>query len=82
LNRAPRFCKVAIVRGRKTVRADHQLRADEKTIRAQSTILYESNPKSSLLLSITVFFGTDVPLIRTKNTVGARSAQVAKWRAT
>jgi hypothetical protein len=42
-------------RGRKTVRADRRLRADEKRIRAQSTILYESHPKPASLLSITVF---------------------------
>jgi len=40
------------LRGRKTVRADRRLRTDEKHIRAQSTILYKSYPKSPLLLSL------------------------------
>jgi len=43
------------LRGRKTVRADRRLRADEKHIRAQSTILYKTTALS-LSLSITVFF--------------------------
>jgi len=47
-------------RGRETVRAVRRLRADEKHIRAQSTILYKNNPKPSLLLTITVF------LVRTR----------------
>jgi hypothetical protein len=51
------------------------LRADEKHIRTQSAILDNSNPKPSLLLSITLFLVRMVS-IRTKNTVGARSAQV------
>jgi hypothetical protein len=55
LNQAPRCCTIAILRGRKTVRADHRLGTDEKHIRAQSTILYKSNPKLSLFLFITVF---------------------------
>jgi len=37
------------------VRADRRLRADEKHIRTQSAILYKSNPKPWLLLSITGF---------------------------
>jgi hypothetical protein len=44
-----------MLRGRKTVRADRRLRADEKTIRAQSAILYKNNPKPLLLLTITAF---------------------------
>jgi hypothetical protein len=51
------------------------LRTDEKHIRTQSAILYKNKPKPSLLLSITVLFGADALFIRTKNTVGARSAQ-------
>jgi hypothetical protein len=43
------------LRGRRPVRADRRLRADEKRIRTQSAILYKSNPKPLLLLSITVF---------------------------
>jgi len=64
-----------LLRGRKAVRADHRLRTDEKTIRAQSAILYKNNPKLLLLLSITMFLVRMVS-IRTKNMVGARSAQV------
>jgi len=42
------------LRGRKTVRADHRLRTDEKHIRAQSAILY--NPIAlRLMLTRTVF---------------------------
>jgi hypothetical protein len=51
------------------------LRADEKHIRTQSAILDNSNPKRLLLLSITVF-SVRMVSIRTKNTFGARSAQV------
>jgi len=43
-----------ILRGRKTVRADRRLRADEKHIRAQSTISYKT-PALFLFLSITAF---------------------------
>jgi len=50
------------------------LRTDDEPIRAQSTILYKNNLKLSLLLTITVFLVRMV-CIRTKNTVGARSAQ-------
>jgi hypothetical protein len=57
------------------------LRADEKHIRTQSAILYENNPKPLLLLTITVFLVRMV-FIRTKNTVGARSARVYWWHAT
>jgi len=64
-----------LLRGRKAVRADHRLRTDEKAIRAQSAILYKNNPKPLLLLSITMFLVRMVS-IRTKNMVGARSAQV------
>jgi hypothetical protein len=42
LNRAPRCCTVAILRGRETVRADRRLRTDEKHIRAQSAISYDN----------------------------------------
>jgi len=44
-----------MLRGREAVRADRRLCADEKHIRTQSAILYKSNPKPFLLLSITVF---------------------------
>jgi hypothetical protein len=44
-----------MLRGREAVRADRRLRTDEKHIRTQSAILYKSNPKLMLLLSITVF---------------------------
>jgi len=63
-----------MLRGRETVRADHRLRTDDEPIRTQSAILYKNNPKPSLLLTITVFLVRMVS-IRTKNTVGARSAQ-------
>jgi hypothetical protein len=62
------------LRGRKAVRADRRLRTDDEPIRTQSAILYKDNPKLLLLLSITVFLVRMV-FIRTKNTVGARSAQ-------
>jgi len=54
LNRVPRHCEIAILRGRKTVRADHRLRTDEKHIRTQSAILYKTL-KSCLVLTITAF---------------------------
>jgi len=46
--------KVSILRGRKAVRADRRLRADEKRIRTQSAILYKT-PTAHLVLTITVF---------------------------
>jgi hypothetical protein len=61
------------LRGRETVRADRRLCADEKHIRAQSTIL-DKTPALSLFLSITVSL-VWTAFIRTKNTVGAQSAQ-------
>ena len=42
------------LRGRRPVRADHRLRADEKRVRTQSAILMKTS-KASLGLSITVF---------------------------
>src|SRR5450759_409151 len=75
LESRPRCCRVAMLRGRKTVRADRRLRTDEKHIRAQSAILYENHPKPPWFLLITVFL-VRMFFIRTKNTVGARSAQV------
>jgi len=42
------------LRGRRPVRADRRLRADEKRIRAQSTILDKGKPKLLLLLFILV----------------------------
>jgi hypothetical protein len=38
-----------MLRGRKSVRADHRLHADEKHIRAQSAILDKGNPEPRLL---------------------------------
>jgi len=52
-----------------------------EAVRAQSAILYKDKPKPLLLLSITVFLVRMV-FIRTKNTVGARSAQFRRWHAT
>jgi hypothetical protein len=43
-----------ILRGRRPVRADHRLRADEKHIRTQSAIL-DNPPALPLFLSITMF---------------------------
>jgi hypothetical protein len=54
---------------------DRRLRADERHIRTQSTIL-EKTPALSLVFIHNRVFGTDALLIRTKNSVGARSAQV------
>jgi hypothetical protein len=71
----------AKLRGREAVRADRRLGADEKHIRAQSTIFYKSHPKPFLHLSITAF-SVRMLLIRTENTVGARSAQVFGLHAT
>jgi hypothetical protein len=48
--------EAALLRGRKTVRADHRLRTNEKAIRTQSVILYKNNPKPLLLLTTTVFW--------------------------
>jgi hypothetical protein len=48
---------------------------ERKAVRAQSTIWQKDNPTLLLLLSITVFL-VRIAFIRTKNTVGARSAQV------
>jgi hypothetical protein len=42
-----------ILRGRRSVRADHRLCADDEPVRTQSAILDKSKPKP--LLSITVF---------------------------
>jgi hypothetical protein len=39
---------IAFLRGRNTVRADRRLRADEKHIRAQSTILFKNHALSLL----------------------------------
>jgi len=49
-----------------------------KTIRAESAILYKNNPMPLLPLTITVFL-VRMLFIRTKNTVGARSAQRLSW---
>jgi hypothetical protein len=46
-----------------------------KAVRAQSAILHEKNLKPLLSLSHNRDFGTDALFIRTKITVGARSAQ-------
>ena len=57
------------LRGRRPVRADRRWRTDEKHIRAPSAILGKSKPRLSLLF------------IRTKNTVGAHSAQLGSMRS-
>jgi hypothetical protein len=62
------------LRGRRPVRADHRLRTDEKHVRAQSAILYKSNPTPYLFLNTTAFPGR-MAFIRAENTVRARSAQ-------
>jgi hypothetical protein len=49
------------------------LRADEKRIRAQSTILEKAKTDFAFLRNRVS--GTDTLFIRTRNTVGARSAQ-------
>src|SRR3972149_12120310 len=54
LYRALSCCMVELLRGRKTVRADHRLRTDEKHIRTQSAILHET-PTPCLGLTITAF---------------------------
>jgi hypothetical protein len=59
-----------MLHGRKTVRADRRLRADEKHIRTQSAIL-DKTPTPRLVLTITVFSGR-MFFIRPENTVGAR----------
>jgi len=68
LNGAHRYFSLqnVFLRGREAVRADRRLRTDEKHIRAKSAILYKCHPKPPLLLSITVFFGTDALHIRAK----------------
>jgi hypothetical protein len=63
------------LRGRRPVRADRRLRADEKHIRTQSAILYKSNSKPVLFLIHNRVFCADALFIRAENTVGARSAQ-------
>jgi hypothetical protein len=68
--------RLSILRGRRPVRADRRLRADEKHIRAQSTILYKGNPQAVVAFIHNRVFCTDALFIRTENTVGARSAQV------
>jgi hypothetical protein len=55
LDHALDCARIVTLRGRKTVRADHRWRADEKHIRAPSAILYKSHPEAPLLLSGTVF---------------------------
>jgi len=71
LNRAPRCCRVAILRGREAVRADRRLRTDDEPIRTQSAILYKNSLKPFLFLTVTAFL-VRMFSIRTKNTVGAR----------
>jgi hypothetical protein len=41
-----------MLRGRKAVRADRRLRADEKHIRAQSAILDKSKPNPRLFITV------------------------------
>jgi len=68
--------RLSILRGRRPVRADRRLCTDEKRIRAQSAILYKEPPQTASAFVHNRVFGTDALFIRTKNTVGARSAQV------
>jgi len=68
--------RLSILRGRRPVRADRRLHADEKRIRAQSTILYKNPRQTTFAFIHNRVFGTDALFIRTKSTVGARSAQV------
>jgi hypothetical protein len=67
-------CGEKNLRGRRPVRADRRLCADEKAIRAQSAILYENNPKPYLFSAITVFF------VRTRFS-SARKARLARASA-
>src|SRR3990172_8953116 len=46
-----------------------------RPVRAQSTILYKSHPKTTLAFLHNRFFRTDALFIRSENAVGARSAQ-------
>src|ERR1700690_1292490 len=61
------------LRGRRPVRADRRLRADDGPVRTQSPISYET-PAPCLVLIKTAFLVRMV-FIRTKNAVGVRSAQ-------
>jgi hypothetical protein len=76
LDHAPRCCGVAMLRGRKTVRADRRLRTDEKHIRAQSTILDKIQSQTVVAFIHNPVFRADVFFIRAEDRVGARSAQV------
>jgi hypothetical protein len=51
------------------------LRTDEKHIRAQSTISHKSQPQAVVGFVHNRIFCTDALFIRTKNAVGAPSAQ-------
>ncbi|MHB8667853.1 MAG: hypothetical protein ACYC7B_10120 [Burkholderiales bacterium] len=68
--------RLSILRGRCPVRADRRLRANEKRIRAQSTISYKEPPQTVAAFIHNRVFCADALFIRTENTVGARSAQV------
>jgi len=81
LNRAPRCCRLSILRGRKTVRADRRLRTDEEAVRAQSTIFYKSNPKLPLFLCITMFSVRMRFSSAQKTRLARASAQVRSWLA-
>jgi hypothetical protein len=61
LNRVPRYCRVAMLRGRKTVRA-------------QSAILDKSKPMPSLVFNHNRVFSTDVSVEKTR--LARASAQV------
>jgi hypothetical protein len=63
------------LRGRRPIRAVRRLRTDKKAVRTQSTILCKSKPKLASFFIHNRVFGTDALFIRTKSTVGARSAQ-------
>ncbi len=62
------------LRGRRPVRADRRLRADENRVRTQSAIL-DKTPAPCLLSSNNHVFCTDAVFIRTENMVGVQSAQ-------
>jgi len=51
------------------------LRADEKHIRTQSTILWKTNPQAVFAFINNRVFHADALFIRMENAVGARSAQ-------
>src|SRR5450759_2669722 len=63
------------LRGRRPGRADRRSGTDEKRIRARSAILDKNQTQTAFAFINNRGFGTDELYIRTKTTVGARSAQ-------